>query len=167
METVDKSNSLNVSKHLNSLEGAQWGKPGPGGSYWRQSALTGQGFHEKMVRTTFHLLFLISHLLSNHPQGWSSSADPRKRQFEVKKGENEALKREMADIELKRLEEHRNMTSEVGLELAPLMKAQPTGKPRKDELTGYMMDARLTSTDITKHAAQQTVQPWHKKVSEE
>ena len=49
----------------------------------------------------------------------------------------------------------------VGLELAPLMKAQPTGNPRKDPSTGYMMDAKLTSTDITKHAAQQTVQPWH------
>ena len=106
----------------------------------------GQGFNEKM--------------------GWSVSADPRRRQFEVKKGENEAFKREMADIEAKRLEEHRAMTSEVGLELAPLMNAQPTGKPRKDEVTGYMMDARLTSTDITKHAAQQTSQPWHKKVSE-
>ena len=167
METADKSDSLNVSKHLNSLEGAQWGKPGPGGSYWRQSALTGQGFHEKMVRNPC-VLFLMScvlFLISPH-QGWSSSADPRKRQFEVKKGENEALKREMADIEQKRLEEHRSLTSEVGLELAPLMKAQPTGKPRKDEVTGYMMDARLTSTDITKHAAQQTVQPWHKKVSE-
>ena len=54
-ETEDKSNSLNVSKHLGSLEGAQWGKPGPGGSYWRQSALTGQGFHEKMVRTISQL----------------------------------------------------------------------------------------------------------------
>ena len=104
---------------------------------------------------------MISPLTSLSLQGWCSSADPRKRQFEVKKGENEAFKREMADIEAKRLEEHRNMTSEVGLELAPLMKAQPTGKPRKDEVTGYMMDARLTSTDITKHAAQQTVQPWH------
>ena len=62
METADKSNSLNVSKHLNSLEGAQWGKPGPGGSYWRQSALTGQGFHEKMVRTNFQILSLISYL---------------------------------------------------------------------------------------------------------
>ena len=51
--------------------------------------------------------------------------------------------------------------SKVGLELAPLMKAQPTGNPRKDPSTGYMMDAKLTSTDITKHAAQQTVQPWH------
>ena len=49
----------------------------------------------------------------------------------------------------------------VGLELAPLIKAQPTGNPRKDPSTGYMMDAKLTSTDITKHAAQQTVQPWH------
>ena len=53
----------------------------------------------------------------------------------------------------------------VGLELAPLMKAQPTGNPKKDANTGYMLDARLTSTDITKHAAQQTVQPWHSKVS--
>ena len=52
-------------------------------------------------------------------------------------------------------------SSKVGLELAPLMKAQPTGNPRKDPNTGYMMDAKLTSTDITKHAAQQTVQPWH------
>ena len=108
--------------------------------------------------------------------GWSSSADPRKRQFEVKKGENEALKREIMDIENKRVEEHRDLTSDVssfrapyvfshltkvGLELAPLMKAQPTGNPLKDPSTGYMMDAKLTSTDITKHAAQQTVQPWH------
>ena len=71
----------------------------------------------------------------------------------------------MAEIENKRLEEHRNITSEVGLELTPLIKAQPTGNPRKDSVTGYMKDARLTSTDITKHAAQQTVQPWHSKVS--
>ena len=103
----------------------------------------------------------------------------------MKKGENEALKREMVEIENKRLEEHRNITSEVilsskswnttlnsntgqvGLELAPLMKAQPTGKPRKDSVTGYMKDARLTSTDVTKHAAKQTVQPWHSKVEQE
>ena len=45
--------------------------------------------------------------------GWSSSADPRKRQFEVKKGENEALKREIMDIENKRVEEHRDLTSDV------------------------------------------------------
>lgn len=101
----------------------------------------GQGFYEKM--------------------GWSGSADPRRRQFEVKKGENDALKREIQQIESKRVEEHRDMTSDVGLELAPLIKAQPTGKPRKDANTGYMMDARLISTDITKHAAHQTIQPWH------
>ena len=47
------------------------------------------------------------------------------------------------------------------------MKAQPTGKPRKDSVTGYMKDARLTSTDVTKHAAKQTVQPWHSKVEQE
>jgi hypothetical protein len=30
-------------------EGLQWGKPGPGGAYWRNSAITGQGFFDKMV----------------------------------------------------------------------------------------------------------------------
>ena len=69
------------------------GKPGPGGSYWRESALTGQGFYEKM--------------------GWSASADPRKRQFEVKRGENDALKREIVDIENKRMMEHKDITSNV------------------------------------------------------
>ena len=103
--------------------------------------MAGQGFYEKM--------------------GWSGSADPRRRQFEIKKGENDALKREIAQIENKREEEHRDMTSDQGLELAPLIKAQPTGRPKKDASTGYMMDARLISTDITKHAAQQVVQPWH------
>ena len=49
VEEVDKSNSLNVSKELEKVEGNQWGKPGPGGCYWRDSALTGQGFYEKMV----------------------------------------------------------------------------------------------------------------------
>ena len=29
--------------------GGTWGKAGPGGAYWRQSALTGQGFFAKMV----------------------------------------------------------------------------------------------------------------------
>ena len=51
--------------------------------------------------------------------GWSSSADPRKRQFEVKKGENEALKREIMDIENKRVEEHRDLTSDVSSFRAP------------------------------------------------
>jgi hypothetical protein len=36
--------------HEEKEEGTQWGKPGPGGPYWRQSALTGQNFFDKMVR---------------------------------------------------------------------------------------------------------------------
>ena len=32
------------------MEGLQWGKPGPGGAYWRNSALTGQNFFDKMVK---------------------------------------------------------------------------------------------------------------------
>ena len=31
------------------VEGLQWGRPGPGGAYWRHSALTGQNFFDKMV----------------------------------------------------------------------------------------------------------------------
>ena len=59
VEAIDKSNSINVCRTLvdkeNDLikfpdlsftsegddEGKQWGKPGPGGAYWRESALTG------------------------------------------------------------------------------------------------------------------------------
>ena len=51
VEDETKSNNLNVSKHLETVEGSQWGKPGPGGSYWRDSAITGQGFYDKMVRS--------------------------------------------------------------------------------------------------------------------
>ena len=36
-------------------EGTQWGRPGPGGSYWRPSAVTGQRFFDKMV------LFILFH----------------------------------------------------------------------------------------------------------
>ena len=46
-------------------------------------------------------------------KGWNGSADPRKRQFEVKKGENEDMKREMTEIEKKRSMEHQDMTSDV------------------------------------------------------
>ena len=60
MEDVDKSDSLNVSRHLEKVEGNQWGKPGPGGSYWRESALTGQGFYEKMVRNNHEARFSIN-----------------------------------------------------------------------------------------------------------
>jgi len=121
--------------------GGTWGKAGPGGAYWRQSALTGQGFFAKM--------------------GWADSADPRKRGFTIKKGENEEMKREISEIEAKRVEQHQEMTDDQGLELAPLMKNQTTGRPRKDPSTGYMMDHSLNSTDITKHASQKGPQPWH------
>ena len=47
METADKSNSLNVSKHLNSLEGAQWGKPGPGDLTGDSQLSQGRGFTRK------------------------------------------------------------------------------------------------------------------------
>ena len=90
-------------------EGNQWGKPGPGGAYWRESALTGAG-HSRCAQS-------ISPYMSGQgfyeKMGWSASADPRKRQFEVKKGENEALKREIVDIENKRVQEHRDITSDV------------------------------------------------------
>ena len=35
------------------VEGTQWGKPGPGGKYWRDSAISGQGFLDKMVNHIF------------------------------------------------------------------------------------------------------------------
>ena len=52
----------------------------------------------------------------------------------------------------------KDITSDVGLELAPLMKQQLTGKPKKDPATGYMLDAKLQSSDITKHASLQVVE---------
>ena len=35
-------------------EGNQWGRPGPGGPYWRERTVTGQGFFEKMVTYINH-----------------------------------------------------------------------------------------------------------------
>ena len=64
------------------------------------------------------------------------------------------MKREISEIEGKRIEAHREMTDNHGLELAPLMKNQMTGRPHKDPNTGYMMDHSLNTTDITKHQAQ-------------
>ena len=70
------------------------------------------------------------------------------------------MKKEISEIEAKRVEAHQEMTDDQGLELAPLMKNQTTGRPRKDPATGYMMDHSLNSTDITKHASQRGwVQP--------
>jgi hypothetical protein len=52
--------------------------------------------------------------------GWNGSADPRKRQFEIKKGENDDMKREMSEIEMKRAMEHKDMTSDVRLQTSML-----------------------------------------------
>ena len=67
MEAMEKQNSKDVSKMMvrcdhscdkvtdcvdnQEEEGChQWGRPGPGGAYWRNSAITGQGFFDKMVQ---------------------------------------------------------------------------------------------------------------------
>jgi len=139
MQELQKTGDMTVSQHLEEVEGTQWGKAGPGGAYWRDSAITGQGFFNKM--------------------GWNTSADPRRRQFEIKRGEMEELKREMSEIERKRAMEHKDIVSEIGTELAPLMKSATTGKPRKDPDTGYMMAHNLPSTDVTRLAVN-APQPW-------
>ena len=61
---LERENDLNICRQLvgivermfqlqmilqEEVEGTQWGKAGPGGAYWRSSALTGQGFFDKMV----------------------------------------------------------------------------------------------------------------------
>ena len=47
-------------------------------------------------------------------QGWVTSDDPRKRQFEVKHGEAESIKAEMSSLARRRQSEHREIMSEVG-----------------------------------------------------
>jgi hypothetical protein len=44
------------------------------------------------------------------------------------------------------------LSGQVGVELVPLLKEMPTGKPRKDPATGYLMNHSLPSTDVTKSA---------------
>ena len=135
------------------MEGTQWGRPGPGGAYWRPSAVTGQGFLDSL--------------------GWVTSDDPRKRQSEVKHSEAETIKAEVRELQKKRESEYREMMSETGqvrwnemtglkhtlagTELAPLLKHAVTGKPRKDPATGYMMNHSLPSTDVTRLATQGSV----------
>ena len=119
------------------MEGTQWGRPGPGGAYWRPSAITGQGFLDSL--------------------GWVTSDDPRKRQSQVKHSEAETIKAEVRELQKKRESEHREMMSEAGTELAPLLKHAVTGKPRKDPATGYMMNHSLPSTDVTRLATQGSV----------
>ena len=121
-----------MSRELEENEGLQWGKPGPGGAYWRSSAITGQGFFDKM--------------------GWCGSADPRKRPVNTKHGEADQMRRDIDEIRERREAEHQDNNSSEGLELVPLMKNQITGRPAKDPATGYMMSHGLSSTDVTRMA---------------
>ena len=47
------SNTISFHCFQNQYEGNQWGRPGPGGPYWRERTLTGQGFFEKMVNNYY------------------------------------------------------------------------------------------------------------------
>jgi len=67
----------------------------------------------------------------------------------------------MSEAEMRRTMEHKDMNSDVGLELAPLMTNQTTGNPKRDPSTGYMMNHSLSTTDVTKLASLQGPQPWH------
>eukprot|EP00096_Caligus_rogercresseyi_P010932 TRINITY_DN4138_c0_g1_i1.p1 TRINITY_DN4138_c0_g1~~TRINITY_DN4138_c0_g1_i1.p1 ORF type:complete len:276 (-),score=37.11 TRINITY_DN4138_c0_g1_i1:58-885(-) len=49
-EMEERERELQQARVLEQTEGSQWGKPGPGGTYWRNSAVTGQNFFDKMVR---------------------------------------------------------------------------------------------------------------------
>merc|ERR1712025_1401551 len=119
-----------VCQELVKYEGSQWGRPGPGGPYWRERAITGQGFFEKM--------------------GWSSSADPRRRAMEIKHIEAEDMKKEMNEVQMRKYAEYDDIRSSVGVELVPLLKNKSTGNPRKDPNTGYMMNHTLPYTDVTR-----------------
>ena len=86
----------------------------------------------------------------------------------MKHGEAESIKAEMSSLARRRQSEHREIMSEVqltmpnidgkleisqvGTELAPLLKHAVTGKPRKDPDTGYMMNHSLGTTDVTRMA---------------
>ena len=91
------------------VEGLQWGKPGPGGAYWRNSAITGQGFFDKMVRNSLAL----NTGLAGCCQGWCGSADPRKRQYEMKHSEADEIRKEIEDMKVKKEMEHQDITSGV------------------------------------------------------
>ena len=70
----------------------------------------------------------------------------------MKHGEAEMMKMMMVEQQQKRQEEHQEVMSEVGTELAPLLKISTTGKPRRDPDTGYMMNHSLSTTDVTRLA---------------
>eukprot|EP00096_Caligus_rogercresseyi_P010933 TRINITY_DN4138_c0_g1_i2.p1 TRINITY_DN4138_c0_g1~~TRINITY_DN4138_c0_g1_i2.p1 ORF type:complete len:446 (-),score=86.16 TRINITY_DN4138_c0_g1_i2:459-1796(-) len=121
-EMEERERELQQARVLEQTEGSQWGKPGPGGTYWRNSAVTGQNFFDKM--------------------GWSGSGDPRKRSTEIRASEVEEMKKEMEEIRIKKETEAYDVISP----------GKVTGKPRKDPSTGYMMNHSLPSTDVTKIA---------------
>ena len=134
-ERQEKTAALTMSRQQGEVEGTQWGKPGPGGAYWRPSAITGQGFFEKM--------------------GWHASSDPRKREIDIRRTEAESYKQEMSEAERRRNMENKEINSDVGIELAPLMGDNVTGRPRRDPSTGYMMNHSLGTTDVTQLATMQ------------
>jgi hypothetical protein len=138
-EYQEKEHDIAVARELNQYEGNQWGRPGPGGPYWRERTLTGQGFFEKM--------------------GWSSSADPRRRAGAIKHIEAEDMKKEMNEVQMRKYAEYDDIRSSVGVELTPLMKNMPTGNPRKDPTTGYMMNHSNPSTDVTRAQDPKHIEP--------
>ena len=129
----EKKKEREIDEYLASYEGTQWGRPGPGGVYWRPSAVTGQRFFQNM--------------------GWNCSPDPRLRPNEVKKIESDDIVKSIALHDHKKEMEHLDRKSAYGVELVPLMMQSYTGKPRIDPNTGYMMSHSLSSTDVTRRAA--------------
>ncbi|XP_071746149.1 uncharacterized protein [Lepeophtheirus salmonis] len=121
-EMEEREKDIQQARAMEQTEGSQWGRPGPGGTYWRNSAVTGQNFFDKM--------------------GWSGSGDPRKRNVEVRAFEVEEMQKELEGIRLRKESEAYDIKSPDKV----------TGKPRKDPNTGYMMNHSLPSTDVTKTA---------------
>ena len=118
------------------MEGLQWGRPGPGGAYWRHSALTGQNFFDKMVSIVTEAILQLGdkgaaiHATVSVTQGWCGSADPRKRQYETKHSEADEMRKEIEEIKVKTEVEHKDIMSGEGIELVPLMKDKHTGDQR-------------------------------------
>ena len=94
--------------------------------------------------------------------GWHASSDPRKRELDIRRAEAENYKQDMSEAEKRRNKETKEINSEVGIELAPLMVDKVTGRPKRDPSTGYMMNHSLGTTDVTQLATVQASgpQPW-------
>jgi hypothetical protein len=133
LEAEEKKKDREIDDYLSQFEGMQWGRPGPGGVYWRPSAVTGQRFFQNM--------------------GWNCSPDPRLRPDNTKKMESEDIVKSIALHDHQKEMQHLDRQSAYGVELVPLMMNQYTGKPRIDPQTGYMMSHSLSSTDVTRRSA--------------